>query len=78
MAFSSADDAFGSDKSARDSMNRMLIHVTDNKIALDTTKLHVGRNLKIDPKTESFIGDKDAIAMLTRDYRKGFEVPDKV
>ncbi len=76
-AFSSADDSFGTDKSARDSVTRMLTHLTDNKIDLDTTKLRVGRNLKIDPKTESFIGDKDAIAKLTREYRKGFEVPDK-
>src|SRR5579871_3646029 len=60
-AFSSADGSFGSDKSARDSEARMLTHLADNKINLDTTKLRVGRKLKIDPKTESFLGDKDAI-----------------
>jgi hypothetical protein len=77
-SFASAEDVFGNDKSARDSAKRMLAHLSDNKIELDSTKLRVGRKLKIDPKTESFLEDKDAIAMLTREYRKGFVVPDKV
>jgi len=38
----------------------------------------VGRELKLDVKEESFIKDKEANKMLTRDYRKGFTVPDKV
>ena len=41
-------------------------------------KYRVGRKLKFDPKTETFVGDKEADAMLTREYRKGFEVPAKV
>jgi hypothetical protein len=38
----------------------------------------VGRKLTINPQTESFVGDKEADAMLSREYRKGFVVPDKV
>jgi len=38
----------------------------------------LGRKLTIEPKTESFVGDKEADAMLFREYRKGFEVPEKV
>jgi hypothetical protein len=34
--------------------------------------------LDFDPKAMKFIGDKQANAMLTKEYRKGFEVPDKV
>ena len=34
-----------------------------------------GRRLEFDPETETFIGDADANALLTRDYRKGFELP---
>jgi hypothetical protein len=38
----------------------------------------VGRELKLDGKEESFIKDKEANKLLTRDYRKGYTVPDKV
>ena len=34
----------------------------------------VGRKLAFDPKSERFVDDKEADAMLTREYRKGFEV----
>lgn len=39
-----------------------------------------GRTLEFDPKTETFVGDnaKAANSFLSRDYRKGFEIPDKV
>jgi hypothetical protein len=32
----------------------------------------------IDPKSERIVNDKEANVMLTREYRKGFEVPEKV
>jgi predicted dehydrogenase len=38
----------------------------------------VGRELRLDGQKESFVNDKEANAMLTRDYRKGFVVPDEV
>ena len=38
----------------------------------------VGRELRLDGQEESFIKDKEANKLLTRDYRKGFMVPDKV
>ena len=34
-----------------------------------------GRALKFDGKSETFVNDKQADGMLTREYRKGFEVP---
>ncbi|WP_373400601.1 hypothetical protein V8V91_02680 [Algoriphagus halophilus] len=37
-----------------------------------------GRQLHFDGKTEKFIKDKEADKLLTRDYRKGFEVPNQV
>jgi predicted dehydrogenase len=33
--------------------------------------------IKFDPATETIIGNKEASKLLTRPYRKGFEVPDK-
>ena len=38
----------------------------------------VGRELTLDGKQESFINDAEANKLLTRDYRKGFVVPDNV
>jgi predicted dehydrogenase len=34
----------------------------------------LGRTLKFDAKTETIVGDKEANAMLSRKYRKGFEL----
>ena len=41
----------------------------------------IGKLLEIDPEKETFVGDSatpEALALLTREYRKGFEVPEKV
>ena len=38
----------------------------------------VGRMLKLDTKSGEAVGDRDASALYTRDYRKGYVVPDKV
>ncbi|MUH34639.1 gfo/Idh/MocA family oxidoreductase [Zobellia amurskyensis] len=38
----------------------------------------LGRELRLDGKEESFIKDKEANKMLTREYRKGYVVPDTV
>lgn len=38
----------------------------------------MGRELRLDGKQESFVDDKEANKMLTRDYRNEFTVPDKV
>ncbi len=45
---------------------------------LEKTTYLLGRKLTIDNKTESFVNDAEANRMLTREYRKGFEVPARV
>ncbi len=75
--FDQKPDQLGDDKESAETLGRMEQHLKDNKIDLDGVKLRVGRKLEFDPKTETFIGDKEADAMLTREYRKGFEVPAK-
>jgi hypothetical protein len=34
--------------------------------------------LEFDPRTETFVGDSEADKYLSRRYRPGFEVPEKV
>lgn len=53
-----------------------IIEKTENYgVDLKRTPFSIGPLLKMDPKTETFIGHDKANAMLTRNYRKGFVVP---
>ena len=61
----------------KDCLTRLESHLKDNNIDLTNTPLTVGRPLKLDPVTERFVGDSQANSMLSREYRKGFEVPAK-
>ncbi len=45
---------------------------------LGNISYRLGRDLTFDGKKEKFVGDKAADKMLTRKYRKGYEVPNKV
>jgi len=65
----------GDDKQSAETFERMEAHLKDNKVSPDETRYRIGRKLKLDPKTERFIDDKEADALLTREYRKGFELP---
>ena len=70
--------AFFNNVAGAEAMARMEKHLADNKVELDKTPMRVGPKLLIDPKTETFTNNKDANLMLTREYRKGFEVPSNV
>ena len=56
-------------------LERTLAHLKDNGTDLGSIELGVGPALVLDPKTETFIGNKKADEMLTRTYRKPFVVP---
>jgi predicted dehydrogenase len=66
------------DSFAEESFARMAEHLAANKVDLNITKATLGEPLRMDPKAEKFTNNKEANKMLTRDYRKGFEVPEKV
>jgi predicted dehydrogenase len=63
---------------ATDSLTRMADHLKDSKITFNGKNLLVGRKLDFDGKSERFVNDKEADALLTRDYRKPFAIPEKV
>jgi predicted dehydrogenase len=77
QSFDKSAKIFGTDKEAAETLTRMEDHLKENKLPMEKTTLRVGRKLELDPKTETFIDDKDANLQLTRIYRKGFEVPAK-
>ena len=53
-------------------------HLSSAYCHLGNIAYKLGRKLHINPSTESFVDDAQADAMLTRKYRKGFEVPSVV
>jgi predicted dehydrogenase len=50
-------------------------HYTSTLPHLGNISYLVGHGLAFDGKKESFVDDKKADALLTREYRKGFEIP---
>jgi hypothetical protein len=53
-------------------------HLAANGLDLVKTPLTLGAALAMDPKTERFTNSDAANALLTREYRKPFVVPEKV
>ncbi len=78
VPFSGQAKAFGDNKAAYETFERMQEHLKDNKLPIDGMTYRLGKPLKIDPKTESFIDDAKANALRTREYRAPFVVPEKV
>ncbi|MGC4054981.1 MAG: Gfo/Idh/MocA family oxidoreductase [Paludibaculum sp.] len=53
-------------------------HLASGLAHLGNISYRLGRVLNFDPGKEKFVNDKEADTHLTRNYRKGFEVPVKV
>jgi hypothetical protein len=66
------------DRDAAETFGRMQEHLAANGVNLDMNKATLGVLLKMNPKTERFLGNNKANALLTRHYRKPYVVPDKV
>lgn len=78
VPFSKQANALGDNKDVVETFDRMRDHVKDNDVKLEETNYRLGRVLQFDPKLEKFIGDDQANALLTREYRKPFVIPEKV
>jgi predicted dehydrogenase len=50
-------------------------HMSSALPHLGNVAYRVGRPLQFDGKAEKFVNDKDADRLLTREYRRGFEIP---
>lgn len=65
-------------KEAMDSLERLATHLAANDVDITKDQLTLGEFLKMDPKTEKFVGNAAADKMLTREYRAPYIVPEKV
>ena len=54
---------------------RILARAAEDEVHLGEVAYRVGRVLNFDPKTETVRGDKEANALLTKEYRKPWELP---
>ncbi len=63
---------------ASDTFERMKEHLAKNDVDVSKDKLTLGPILKMDPKTERFLGNDKADAMLKGKYREPFVVPEEV
>lgn len=77
-SFSAKTNAFGDNKEAMETYMRFEEHLAENGVPMNDTKYLLGPKLEINPKRENFNGHREANALLTREYRKGFEVPNRV
>lgn len=63
---------------ALETLGRMTEHLKANGVELDKNQLTLGEFLNMDPKTERFVNNREADALLTRHYRRPYVVPEKV
>jgi predicted dehydrogenase len=74
----SKEDPFGPYEAGNEAFVRMREHLKANGVDLAKTMMSLGPVLSFDSATEKFVGHEKANAMLTREYRKPFVVPENV
>ena len=77
-SFNKKNKSFSSNKKGYEYFERMQEHLKENGLNLEETDYIVGRNLEFDAKTETIKGDDEANALLSRNYRSPYIVPDKI
>ena len=77
--FAELASSFKGNDAALESLERAKEHLAvDNELTLKNEPAKAGKFLKFDGETERFIDDKNANALLTREYRAPFIVPSNV
>jgi len=77
-SFDKTPPVLGDDKDAIEAFGNMKEHLKRHDVKLEEIQCAVGSKLQFDPKTEKFIGNPRADALLTRPYREPFVVPENV
>ena len=71
-------EAIKSQKGMEESFDRMAEHLGKNGVDITNEKVTLGVPLKMNGKTEKFLGNDKANALLTRNYRAPYIVPENV
>jgi predicted dehydrogenase len=77
-AFAPRTRAFGDNTEAVEALERLEQHLTAHNLTLADLRLHVGRRLEVSVRDENFNGNAEANRLLTRQYREGFAVPERI
>jgi predicted dehydrogenase len=77
VSLEAAGDRLTGEKESAETFERFAAHLKDNKLDPAKTRIRFGAKLAVDGRKETFTGtmSEKANLMLTREYRKGFEVP---
>ncbi len=79
VPFDSMPKAANGDKAISETLERMAEHLKDdNSLDLSGLEYRQGRRLQFNGETERFVDDNQANQLLTRPYRKPFEVPESI
>ena len=78
VPFRPRTEALGDNPDAYETLERMEEHLSGQGLKLEEMACRVGRKLSLDVQNESFVDDSQADAMLTREYRKPFAMPEVV
>jgi predicted dehydrogenase len=73
-----SDKLASGNEALAETVARMQEHLRSNNLDLKKLNCQLGRKLNFDAKAEKFVDDSQANAMLTREYRKPFVVPNHV
>lgn len=76
--FNSRSQTLGDNKQVVESLQTIQENCKAVGMELADATYQLGRPLEIDPQTETIVGDDEASLMMTRKYRKPFEVPQDV
>jgi len=71
-------EAIKGDRGMSATFERMAEHLAKNEVDITKSKVTLGVPLQVNPKTERFSGNSAANALLTRNYRAPFIVPENV
>ncbi|MBL8851082.1 MAG: Gfo/Idh/MocA family oxidoreductase [Planctomycetaceae bacterium] len=75
VPFSASSQSLGDNAHVVESFEMIRANLQGVGVKLEETEYRLGRDLAFDPAQEKFVGDDEANKLLTREYRKGFEVP---
>ncbi len=78
VPFDAKNKAIGDNKQVVEALATVKANCAAVGMDLQESSYQLGRTLKFDPLTERFVGDDEANAMLTRNYRAPFVVPEQV